>query len=317
MQRFGNILVGIDLDWDAPDGEPALTEASRYAAEQGMWLAEQIAARLMFFSVVDVPLAEQEALAEGDERIATTIRLKANTLLKEWAQRSSRQGIEATAKLVLGTPWIEIIRQVLRDEHDLVIVGTRGAQAGSRLLFGGTAMKLLRKCPSAVWVVKPEAPPEVMNILVASDLTEVGLEALHNAVNMSQLIDAKIHLLHVTEASPTDRLMRAKMTVEQRREAEEQQHNQAHQALHEQLAETDYRTLAYGVKVHVEGGSADAAILKAIQEHEIDLLVMGMAGRSGIRGMLIGNTAERVLPEVPCSTLAIKPEGFVSPILLE
>jgi hypothetical protein len=41
---------------------------------------------------------------------------------------------------------------------------------------------------------------------------------------------------------------------------------------------------------------------------------MGTIGRSGVPGLLIGNTAERMLSAVDCSILALKPEGFVSPV---
>jgi len=57
---------------------------------------------------------------------------------------------------VFGKSWIEIIRQVLREQHDLVITGTRDLGAHGRLLFGSTGMKLLRYCPCPVWVTKPD-----------------------------------------------------------------------------------------------------------------------------------------------------------------
>ena len=62
---------------------------------------------------------------------------------------------------------------------------------------------------------------------------------------------------------------------------------------------------------------AARAKLEFVVAHGIDLVVMGTVGRSGISGMLIGNTAERVLRKLPCSVLAVKPEGFVSPVRLD
>jgi nucleotide-binding universal stress UspA family protein len=49
----------------------------------------------------------------------------------------------------------------------------------------------------------------------------------------------------------------------------------------------------------------------------MDLIVMGTVARTGLGGLLIGNTAESVLQRVDCSVLAVKPEGFVSPVRLE
>ena len=49
---------------------------------------------------------------------------------------------------------------------------------------------------------------------------------------------------------------------------------------------------------------------------QADLVVMGTVARTGISGLLIGNTAEAILEQVQCSVLAVKPHGFVSPVRL-
>ncbi|MGE3600210.1 MAG: universal stress protein, partial [Dehalococcoidia bacterium] len=49
----------------------------------------------------------------------------------------------------------------------------------------------------------------------------------------------------------------------------------------------------------------------------IDLVVMGTVARAGIAGMLLGNTAERILRKLPCSVLTVKPDGFTSPVRLD
>ncbi len=64
------------------------------------------------------------------------------------------------------------------------------------------------------------------------------------------------------------------------------------------------------------GGLPDEGVLGYIDKHGIDLLIMGTIGRSGILGVMIGNTAERLLPELSCSLLAIKPAEFVCPVKL-
>jgi len=42
---------------------------------------------------------------------------------------------------------------------------------------------------------------------------------------------------------------------------------------------------------------------------------MGTVARTGLPGLLIGNTAEKILNRVTASVLAVKPEGFVSPLV--
>jgi nucleotide-binding universal stress UspA family protein len=64
----------------------------------------------------------------------------------------------------------------------------------------------------------------------------------------------------------------------------------------------------------VEGaGIPDEAILKCIEERSIDLVILGTVARSGLSALFLGNVAERLLPEVRCSVLAVKPLGFASP----
>jgi universal stress protein E len=50
---------------------------------------------------------------------------------------------------------------------------------------------------------------------------------------------------------------------------------------------------------------------------DVDLLLIGTTARSGVAGALMGNTAEKIVDQVPCSILALKPKGFESPVTLE
>jgi nucleotide-binding universal stress UspA family protein len=69
-------------------------------------------------------------------------------------------------------------------------------------------------------------------------------------------------------------------------------------------------------EVHIVKGNADWVIPRIAKVKRIDLLVMGTVCRTGISGFLIGNTAEKVLADVDCSVLTVKPEGFQSPVKL-
>jgi nucleotide-binding universal stress UspA family protein len=64
-------------------------------------------------------------------------------------------------------------------------------------------------------------------------------------------------------------------------------------------------------------GKPDNVIPEFVVSEGIDVLVMGTLARAGISGVLIGNTAERVLRKLPCSVLTLKPDGFVSPVRIE
>ena len=83
------------------------------------------------------------------------------------------------------------------------------------------------------------------------------------------------------------------------------------------LARTEAGTGPHLIYVPEATFDLDGVIADAIEEHDVDLLVMGTIARGGIPGFLLGNTAERLFSQINCSVLAIKPDDFVSPVTLE
>ena len=69
--------------------------------------------------------------------------------------------------------------------------------------------------------------------------------------------------------------------------------------------------------MHFLKGEEKELIPATVRSVQPDLLIMGTVGRTGIPGFFIGNTADSVLRQVSCSVLAIKPDGFISPVKLD
>jgi len=317
MRRFRNILVGVDLSHADRLADPDLTLPNREALTRAIWLAEKNSAELTIFSAVDISVHAQEMLHDQLPHVSRNVEDEALNVMDGLVAQAKGAGVSARRELRFGTPWEEVIRQVLRGGYDLAVVGARAHTRVGRILFGSTAMKILHNCPCPVWIAKPEEPHETWNVLVASDLSDVSLDALQMAVNLGQLLDTRTHVLHVVEHDLDAKFWRSYMQPEDIENYLRKKHNDSERQLHDHLAQTDYRTLPRGVQLHVVEGAADAKILEAIEQHQIDLLVMGTVARSGIPRLIVGNTAERLLPHVPCSVLAVKPEGFASPVTLE
>jgi nucleotide-binding universal stress UspA family protein len=81
----------------------------------------------------------------------------------------------------------------------------------------------------------------------------------------------------------------------------------------QRLRESDAQAEVVG---HVKWGDPASAVLHVAVDRMADLLVLGSVGRTGLAGVLLGNTAERVLREVNRSLLVVKPEGFRCPVPL-
>jgi universal stress protein E len=316
MQGFRKILVGVDLSHGDRLAASELNAPTREAVKRAIWLAAQSSAELTFLATLDISAHTEEVLHELEHSMRT-VEDEALSVLHEIVDQAKKEGVEARVKLLHGRSWEGIIQEVIKEKHDLVVIGTRDQNRASRLLFGSTGMKLLRNCPCPVWVTKPDPNWDDLNILIASDFSDVSQTAIEIGVAAGQLTDAKVHLLHAIEDHSGRRNWLTGMSPEKSQELAEKQKADAESKLHEQISQTDHRTLTQGVQLHVVDGPADIAMVDAIEEHGIDLLIMGTAARSGIPGLLIGNTAERLLAQVPCSVVAIKPPGFECPIHLD
>jgi universal stress protein E len=319
MAPFRNLLVGIDLTWCDRFTVESLPPIVQDVLRRAVWLAQKTGARLTLLAALNLTAEVFNLLAE-EHRLALSgsIEKNAGDVLAELVRRANAAGVPASGVFVHGRGWLELIRQVQRGQHDLVLVGTRNFTGIRRALLGNTALKLVRRCPCPVWVSRPQPYDRPLNVLVASDLQPVSETALRLAVCLGQAADATLHLLHVVEY-PFYHLAITFLPDRIGPESERAACARAREVLNEQLERSGARALARPVQVHLvdrAGDRADEAILQFIAEHRIDLLVLGSIGRGGVPGITIGNTAERLLPDVSCSVLAVKPPDFICPVQL-
>ena len=309
MASLKKILVGVDYDNDT--GEfPVPTQQ---AINKAIWLASGQKAELTFFSVLLEEYADSEIQIEGAGQDDPRAAIEA--LLTPYLDKAKENGVTASSKTVVGRGWLELTKEVIREKHDLLIVGTREKTAAQKMLYGSTGTKLLRKCPCPVWITRPDVDPlEVSTIVAAVDTSPVGEKIIEAAVTAAQLINSRLLIVHAIKFPLEGSLKRTECSSEEIDAYREKVRSEAEQLITERLAQTDYRTLDQGTLVRIVEGPADTIVEEAVIDENADLLVMGTLGRGGIPGFLLGNTAERLLPKLRCSLLAIKPDDFVSPV---
>lgn len=214
-----------------------------------------------------------------------------------------------THKLLFGKPWLALIREVLKSGYDLALLGTARPDSFAKALFGGTSIKMIRKCPCPVWVTKSEAEEHSGGVVVAHCLTEVGHQALAWGAAQAAASKSSLRVIHAVKL--TSGVFGPSLS-EAQIETECEQRRKRIEAEVEALAE-----VPPSVEIIVKLGTPAAVIYQALREQPAELLVMGTVGRSGIAGFITGNTAEALLPWLHCSLLALKPEGFETPVKLE
>lgn len=314
MLRLTNVLVGVDLhhgDRLATDDWGPVTAA---LLEEAKLVAEATGARITLCGVLEISEHARHLIEEDQRLHEHTVIDVAQAALERLSQPLRDHQIPTESVVRIGKSWEELTRQVIEAKHEVLLVGTRQRGPTRRMLFGSTAQKLIRVCPAPVWVIKPGEVRDIRHVLVATDFSDAAFAALQTAVGLVQAMPARLSVLHALEF-PFEAYLRTSGVSEEeiakyrtRLETEAREHMQSH------LAQTDARTLQHGVKMEIVPGTPDVVVPHFIEEHAIDLLVIGTQGRSGISGLLLGNTAERMLPYIHCSLLAVKPPGFVSPV---
>lgn len=280
-------------------------------------------AELTLLQVVpDVPPQMRSVLAPSNiEQYRESVCTECSDELAGLAESIRKRGVQARQKVAWGTDFLEIIKEVLREGHDLVMLSPRRAAKWRGALFGTRTMHLMRKCPCPVWAVKRTQDRSFSRVLAAVDpvpndeeRNTLNRQVLDLAASVAQSTGGEMHVAHAWSQS-MERIMRNRAElwssdvdriVDETREAQRK------------LLEELMRDLPVSdPQMHLLKGEPEEVISEVAENLDVELVVMGTVSRSGLAGFLIGNTAERILQSLDCSVLAVKPQGFVSPVTLQ
>ena len=322
MKRFSNILLVVD-------------ERTDYSAalKRGVTLARKNQARLTVCAIVNAVPSEVRigAIRITPRQVLDVATAKKREWLESTVNSVATDGVSIDKKVLIGKPFIEMIRQVLRNDHDLIIKCADADSALRELLFSSTDKHLMRKCPCPVWIIKPTERHKYLRILAAVDQDPeepakdtLNRQILEMSTSMALTEYSEAHIVHAWEVFGESLLTSHKWNFS---EAE-------YEAMLEEEAIGRRRWLKnlvknYGtstdtdepevldIHFHVVQGPAQFVVSDLARELAVDLVVMGTVARTGIDGFFMGNTAESILGQLDCSVLTIKPPGFASPVTLE
>lgn len=318
MRQFNNILCVMSG-----------VESDQATLARAVSLAENNQGRLTVASVIPHIADSLRGArgASGGMDLETAIAHERRQSLESLAA-PYRQRVSIELAVMVGTGFLDVIRAVLRQRIDLVMKAAENPSFVTRI-FGSDDMHLLRKCPCPVWLTRPGEKSNYTGILAAVDPTGGGAEGTKAGLNQ-QILDlasslalsdfAELHIVHAWDA-PGEATIRAWSDQPDAAgmefvEGERARHQHALDRLGARLRE-DLGAEAFDYlapRFHLRRGPPSEVIPQVARQMDVDLTVMGTVARTGIAGLLIGNTAETILEQLSCSVLALKPEGFVSPI---
>jgi nucleotide-binding universal stress UspA family protein len=259
---FGRVLVGVD-----PSGE------SREAARQAAILAEPDAS-VALLAAYDVAPGIVGGTGAGtpphfDEDLQ---RERAEEALAR--AREALTGLaEPAGKVVRGNARDELLREIEREGHVLVAVGSHGIGRVRGVLVGSTATELVRKAQCSVLVAREAGDRFPQRIAVGVDGSPDSAAAYAAARRVAERFDATLSPVTAHGGGVVDTRSVAAIVGNGRRDVPE--------------------------------GPVEALVAAG---EDADLLVVGSSGRHGLRSL--GSTSERVAHQAPCSVLIVRePNG--------
>jgi nucleotide-binding universal stress UspA family protein len=269
------------------------SEGARIGARRGIDLAATTDADLHILSVVDSretettqtssEQTEQERLLEEEKELAV------DSIAESARTHLSRQ---ITTAVERGIPFQTINEYIDTHDIDLIVMGTQGRTGIERVLLGSVAEKTLRTATVPTVTVTPDADVvevgegQYENILLPTDGSEGAEIAIEWGLTLAELYGATVHTMYSADTSrfaSTERMAEIHDALEQTgRNALETVRQRA-------------RDAGISVAGNIASGPAARTILSYSEEHDIDLIVMGTHGRSGVSRYLIGSVTETVV----------------------
>lgn len=308
MKRFRKLLCYVR---SSESSSPGLTKAVELATRTG--------ASLTLIDVLPSSTGKPWLSLPGNTTVDQLVIDGRREELAELAAEARDRGVSVAIDVVTGSPFIEIIRHVVENGHDLVIKTAEGTEGTFGGLLGTTALHLMRKCPVPVWVVEPSSDVTVKRVLAAvnpdpddPDGDELSTRVLQLARSLAETENAELDVVHAwwLDVEPLLRGRRINMPPAQVDGLVRETRGSAERAFDELVKRVDLE--AVQSKLHLIKGKPFEVINRFASKS--DLVVLGSLSRSGLQGLLIGNTAERVLRQIDCSVLAVKPKGFETPL---
>ena len=321
MKRFSNILLVADGDcW------------SEVPLQRAVALAKHNQARLSIVQTVDFAASVSPAKDGTYDRLKNSV-VDAREKQLRHILAAAADEITLSARVLPGKIFPEVVWEVLRHGHDLVMKCAQQSGGLREKIFGSTDMHLLRKCPCPVWIMKPGERRQYRRILAAVDTEDTrgqgqtgGLnqQILEMASSLALSEFAELHIVHAWQAWGEGLLSTPRFSldedgevaawVEKQRAADEERVDGLLKSLGEIIGRDTMEYLK--PRIHNIKGEPEEVIPDLAEKIGADIVIMGTVARTGIPGLIMGNTAESILTGIGRSVLAVKPRGFVSPLTL-
>jgi nucleotide-binding universal stress UspA family protein len=306
-------------------------DAAQLAFETAAALADAQGAALEVLACVEPPhdlsILARLAGAEPDALIADAVARTRDAVGARLAAVAPGRPVALT--VAVGKAYLEVVRHVARTGCDFVVKRAEPLSGMERFLLASTDQHLLRKCPCPVWLQVADAPRTPARVLAAVDLDIRDEDEPETLAGLNRRVvetacrvggpEAEIVVLHAWDAVGAGMAWAFSGQSEARLSADRYVNEvlDARQAAMARLLAEMRAAVGPRPRLvpRLARGAPETVIHAQAREAGADLVVMGTVARTGLAGVFIGNTAENIVNGLDRAVLAVKPEGFVSPLL--
>ena len=307
MKEYKKILVIIN---PTTDHQAALDRAIELASKSQATITAFLSIFDFSYEMTSILSAhEREAMRQGviDQRTAW---------LNELISKINLEKIDINAQVVWhNRPFESVINYAIQGDYDLIVKSTHAHDKLKAVIFTPTDWHLMRKAPQPVLMVKEHDWPVAGKILCAinvasedEDQQNLNGKIIQYAQDLALKFSASVHLVNGYPGTPVN------LAIELP-DFDANAYNDSVRMQHEQRVQ--YLADSYNIPLencHVEEGLPEDVIPELAEKLDAELVILGTVGRTGFSAALIGNTAEHVIDSLNCDLLALKPDGYKSPL---
>jgi universal stress protein E len=305
MARTNQILVAIKTP--SSRRQVPMLKAAQIARATG--------AKLLLFHAITQPLMV-DAWSMGGESLQDIQKRWRATVLKQLEKLADglrQTGLKVECACTWDFPAYEaVVRHALKTKADLVVAEHTEGKRVMPWLLRFNDWELLRRSPVPVLLVKRRVPWRKSTVLAAIDPqhtfakpAKLDAAILDAATRMSDAIASPLHVVHAYPGAPATMPLRG-ISADLGESIERQAANDARKSVDREMAGRDIPK----ARRHIVAGHPVDVVPKLAKKLRAGVVVMGGVSRSGLKRLVIGNTAEQVLDALPCDVLVLKPAHF-------
>ncbi len=282
----------------ASDGSQDSLDALSFTESLARSFGAEITALYVIPDYFEVPVLEDFPTQELD-LLAAWIKekeIKGSDRLNKIAAQMKEKGVTFGTRITQGVPYLKIIETAEEEQAGLIVLGK--GRADERNILGATALKVIRRSMIPVLVVKKDsAARNIKRILVPTDLFNLESRDLQFTLDFAKDLNAEIYSLNIV------------ITGDGKYPPEviERMRGNAYDKLAHHIEKAGLEDRVEPVVVTAK--NAWVGIVNFAKETDIDLVVMNTyQGGKFRREEFLGSVAERIVQEVPCPVITVKPE---------